>query len=295
MDEKISIIVPVYNVEGYLEECINSLIHQTYLNIDIILIDDGSSDSSGEICDKYKKIDNRIQVVHKKNGGVSSARNAGLSLVNTKYISFVDPDDYVSEQFIEKLYNSLIENSADIAVCNFFTIKGKNIFEEKEIRDKNLNQEEALRLLVKDEIMSSYLWNKLFKRELFNNLQFDIGYRYEDIRMGTTTLVAAVINLAVNLTLISFIGIYAAAISTLIANFVIYIYRKSKVKKYIVLWETPKKSVIAILITVIILILFYSENIFCTIIACILALIYAWTTNQKIISSIILHLKNKGA
>ena len=86
-DEKISIIVPVYNVEVYLEECINSLIHQTYLNIDIILIDDGSSDSSGEICDKYKKIDNRIQVVHKKNGGVSSARNAGLSLVNTKYIS----------------------------------------------------------------------------------------------------------------------------------------------------------------------------------------------------------------
>lgn len=119
---------------------------------------------------------------------------------------------------------------------------------------------------------------------------------YKDTKiMGTTTLVAAVINLAVNLTLISFIGIYAAAISTLIANFVIYIYRKSKVKKYIVLWETPKKSVLAILITVIILILFYSENIFCTIIACILALIYAWTTNQKIISSIILHLKNKGA
>ena len=116
MDEKISIIVPIYNVEVYLEECINSLIHQTYLNIEIILIDDGSSDSSGKICDKYKKIDNRSQVVHKKNGGVSSARNAGLSLVNTRYISFVDPDDYVSEQFIEKLYNSLIDNSADIAV-----------------------------------------------------------------------------------------------------------------------------------------------------------------------------------
>ena len=113
--------------------------------------------------------------------------------------------------------------------------------------------------------------------------------------MGTTTLVAAFINLVVNLTLISFIGIYAAAISTLVANVVIYIYRKSKVKKYILLREMPKKSILAILITAIILILFYSENFFCTILACILALMYAWITNQKIISSIILYLKNKGA
>lgn len=183
MNEKISIIVPIYNVEMYLEECINSLIHQTYSNIEIILIDDGSSDSSGKICDKYKKIDNRIRVVHKENGGVSSARNAGIRLVNTKYISFVDPDDYVSEQFIEKLYNSLVDNSADIAVCNFFTIREKNIIEDRKIKNNSLNQEEALRLLVKDEIMSSYLWNKMFKKELFENLQFDIGYRYEDIRI----------------------------------------------------------------------------------------------------------------
>ena len=119
---------------------------------------------------------------------------------------------------------------------------------------------------------------------------------YKDTKiMGTTTLVAAFINLVVNLTLISFIGIYAAAISTLVANVVIYIYRKSKVKKYILLREMPKKSILAILITAIILILFYSENFFCTILACILALMYAWITNQKIISSIILYLKNKGA
>ena len=183
MNEKISIIVPIYNVEMYLEECINSLIHQTYSNIEIILINDGSSDSSGKICDKYKEIDNRIRVVHKENGGVSSARNAGIRLVNTKYISFVDPDDYVSEQFIEKLYNSLVDNLADIAVCNFFTIREKNIIEDRKIKNNSLNQEEALRLLVKDEIMSSYLWNKMFKKELFENLQFDIGYRYEDIRI----------------------------------------------------------------------------------------------------------------
>lgn len=115
---------------------------------------------------------------------------------------------------------------------------------------------------------------------------------YKDTKiMGTTTLVAAIINLVVNLTLISFIGIYAAAISTLVANVVIYIYRKRKVKKYILLREAPKKSVVAILMTVIILILFYTENIFCTVIACVLALIYACATNRKIISSIIKYLK----
>ena len=105
----VSIIVPVYNVEKYLKKCVDSIINQTYKKIEIILIDDGSTDNSSIICDYYSKIDSRINVVHKKNGGLSDARNRGLDIANGEYICFIDSDDYVNLSFVEDLYNALIQ------------------------------------------------------------------------------------------------------------------------------------------------------------------------------------------
>ena len=109
MNKLISIIIPVYNVEKYLEDCLNSVVNQTYKNLEIILIDDGSTDNSGKICDLYAKKDNRIVVIHKENAGVSSARNVGLKIAKGLYIGFVDPDDYIAEDMYEILYQNIIK------------------------------------------------------------------------------------------------------------------------------------------------------------------------------------------
>ncbi|MBO5142223.1 MAG: glycosyltransferase family 2 protein, partial [Clostridia bacterium] len=114
-DKLVSIIVPIYNVEEYLEDCINSLIAQTYKNIEIILIDDGSKDRSGKICDSYSKIDKRIRVIHKKNEGLSSARNKGLEESKGEYISFIDSDDKIDIDFIALLMEHIEKNKVDIA------------------------------------------------------------------------------------------------------------------------------------------------------------------------------------
>ena len=134
MKDLISVIIPVYNVDKYLERCIDSVIVQTYSNLEIILVDDGSNDDSGIICDRYAKFDDRIKVIHKKNGGVSSARNEGIKYCNGKYIGFVDSDDYIDSTMYEYLYNLLISNDADISCCDFFIInEGKNIGNYKKI------------------------------------------------------------------------------------------------------------------------------------------------------------------
>ena len=112
--DKVSVIVTVYNVEKYLDECVNSIINQSYSNLEIILVDDGSSDTSGQKCDTYKAVDNRIKVIHKKNGGLSDARNVGIEIATGEYISFIDSDDYVSEIFIESLVNKV--NNTDCKV-----------------------------------------------------------------------------------------------------------------------------------------------------------------------------------
>ena len=119
MEQLVSIIVPIYNVEKYIKECIDSIINQTYKNLEIILVDDGSPDCCPKICDEYSKKDKRIKVIHKENGGLSSARNAGLDVAKGEYVSFIDSDDVVDEKFIETLYNLCIENNCDISECNF--------------------------------------------------------------------------------------------------------------------------------------------------------------------------------
>ena len=117
--DEISVIIPIYNVEKYLEKCIDSVLAQTYRNIEIILVDDGSTDKCADICDSYLKKDSRVKVIHKVNGGLSSARNAGLDIAEGDFISFVDSDDFIEKEMLEKLYEALMEADADMAVCNF--------------------------------------------------------------------------------------------------------------------------------------------------------------------------------
>ena len=184
-DELISIIIPVYKVEKYLEKCINSIIGQTYTNLQIILVDDGSPDNSGKICDKYAKEDSRIEVIHKSNGGLSEARNRGIEIAKGKYIGFVDSDDYIKEDMYEVLYNLIKKFQADVSICNLYDVIG----DEKNIRNinegiKEYNRIDILKEVLMDKNIQSYAWNKLYKKELFANIKYPIGRKYEDI--GTT-------------------------------------------------------------------------------------------------------------
>ncbi len=181
MNELISVIVPVYNVESYLEKCLDSIINQTYSNIEIILINDGSTDSSFEICKKYKKKDKRIILINKKNGGLSSARNAGIEKFTGNYLLFVDSDDYIERDMVEKLYNNIMSNDADISVCNFFIT-------EKGIDKKNNS---CKNFIIKDETKYNFLynsyslqtilsWNKLYKKHIFKDIRYPKDLLHED-------------------------------------------------------------------------------------------------------------------
>ena len=182
--ELISIVVPIYNVEKYLRNCIDSIIKQTYTNLEIILVDDGSLDNCGKICDEYKEKDNRIKVIHKQNGGLSDARNAGIDIATGKYIAFIDSDDYIAPNFIEKLYNLCIKNNAELSECDF-----QKVTEECNDIIENTNQEEEKvldgkkfieRLDGKSAVRTVVVWNKLYRREIFNNLRFPKGKLNED-------------------------------------------------------------------------------------------------------------------
>ena len=182
---KISIIVPVYNVENYLKNCIDSILNQTFKDFELILVNDGSTDNSLNICEDYKSIDDRIKIVNKKNGGLSSARNAGLDIATGEYIGFIDSDDYIHPQMYEILYNE-IKNEADISMCDFEKVYefdkkllGSNFVSDYEI--EILNNEEALsKLAEKNEVTYVVAWNKLYKKELFKDIKFKEGIIHED-------------------------------------------------------------------------------------------------------------------
>lgn len=186
-NELISVVVPVYNVEEYLEKCVNSIINQTYKNIEIILVDDGSKDNSGKMCDKLSQKDERIKVIHKKNGGLSDARNAGIKIANGDYIGFVDSDDYIEEDMFETLYKLIKENNSDISIVSFNEIyNGKLIGVKNSKKLEKFTKIEALKELLIDNKIQSYAWNKLFKRKLFTNIEFPTNKNFEDI--ATTLL-----------------------------------------------------------------------------------------------------------
>ena len=187
MNELISIIVPVYNVEKYLERCVNSIINQTYKNIEIILVNDGSTDNSGNICDKFGKKDSRIKIIHKSNGGLSDARNAGLKIAKGEYIGFVDSDDYIKEDMFETLYNLNKEHNSEISIVSYYEYYNDKLIAVRDSKKLEVfNKISAIKELLIDTKIQSYAWNKLFKKELFENLEFPTNKNFEDI--ATTLL-----------------------------------------------------------------------------------------------------------
>lgn len=180
LEEKISIIVPVYNVEKYIVECIESLIKQTYTNIEIILINDGSTDNSGEICDNYLKKDSRITVIHQVNSGLSEARNVGIKNSSGNYLMFVDSDDTLMDDACEILYKYLISEESDIVICELYS-KKEEYFSER-IKIKNMNSEKAIEEILKQKLFDTSAGGKLFKKEIFNEIKFPKGKLYEDLR-----------------------------------------------------------------------------------------------------------------
>lgn len=187
MNDLVSVVVPIYNVEQYLERCIDSVLRQTYSNLEIILVDDGSTDNSGSICDKYALEDKRIVVLHKVNGGLSDARNYGIEKAKGKYITFIDSDDYVSCLYIEIMMKALIDNCADISICDEKKTKLSNETEckntfltETEVWDSRIGIKEIL--LQRGTTASSC--GKIYKKEYFREIKFPYGKLFED--MGTT-------------------------------------------------------------------------------------------------------------
>lgn len=181
-NELISVIVPVYNIEKYLEKCVTSIVSQTYSNLEIILVDDGSTDQSGFLCDVYAEKDDRIHVIHKANAGLSDARNVGIENSKGKYISFVDSDDYIDSAYVESLYHTLMHFSADISICNFSKVYEQGRTDDYVVASHAVitGKQAIQKLSERDSIYYIVAWNKLYKRELFANVKFPVGRINED-------------------------------------------------------------------------------------------------------------------
>lgn len=186
-EDLISIVIPIYNVEDYLHRCIESVIAQSYTNLEIILVNDGSTDSSLTICKRYEKCDPRIKVINKSNGGLSSARNVGLSNSNGRYISFIDSDDYIAKTYIEELYESIKDKNADIAFCNYQIVTTKELITNVEKCNNRFvdtvysNKKDIMQLFFNNKCgLAVIAWNKLYSKNLFVDVQYPEGSIYED-------------------------------------------------------------------------------------------------------------------
>jgi glycosyltransferase involved in cell wall biosynthesis len=172
----ISVIVPIYNVEKYLSRCIESIINQTYKNLEIILVDDGSPDSSPAICDAFAEKDSRVNVIHKKNGGVSEARNVAIDVSQGVYILFVDGDDFMAPDMIELLCDTLRSNKADVSSCGY--INHYKVVEaplDQDNKERVLSGELALEDMLYQRSITTSPWGKLYKKELFNEIRYPLG------------------------------------------------------------------------------------------------------------------------
>lgn len=182
-NEKVSIIVPVYNVEDYLSRCMDSILRQTYTNIEIIVVDDGATDKSGELCDKYAQKDSRVRVVHQENRGLSGARNTGIDTATGEYITFIDSDDYVADNYVEELLLILHQHKADISICmgkKFSDVVGN--LEKGEDKIFLYTSETALESMLYRKKVNSYAWGKMYKRKLFEEVRFPVGELFEDVK-----------------------------------------------------------------------------------------------------------------
>lgn len=190
MEEKISVIVPVYKVEKYIDACINSILNQTYTNLEIVLVNDGSPDNCPEIIEDYAKKDSRIKVLHKENGGLSSARNLGIKNATGKYLAFIDSDDTISLNMMEHLHKALVNNKADISVCQVLRVteneKGEVILpkqenmETAEYTETIYSNADMMKGMLLDSNIGNFVCTKLFKKDLFDGIEFPEGRVYED-------------------------------------------------------------------------------------------------------------------
>lgn len=179
----ISVIVPVYNVELYLNRCVDSIVNQTYQNLEIILVDDGSSDNSPFMCDAWAERDIRINVIHKVNGGLSDARNVGMSIAKGELMGFVDSDDWIAPEMYQLLYENMVENDSDISACGvkmvweddtlgkLLTVQGNYIFDTKG----------AMEAIIRESMLKQPVWYKLYKSSLVQNISFPVGKCHEDV------------------------------------------------------------------------------------------------------------------
>ena len=186
MDHKISIIVPVYNVEKYLKRCINSILNQTFKNFELILVNDGSTDNSLNICKNYKEKDGRIQLISQTNKGLSAARNTGLKYAKGKYVCFVDSDDFIEKEYLSLLLSNIEKYNSDIAMCEYYLTNE----EGRKYSISRLNEPKDIHVLLGEKTFSYFYkedcvpnvvaWNKIYLRSLFDNIKYDEGHYFED-------------------------------------------------------------------------------------------------------------------
>lgn len=183
---KISVIVPIYNVENFLVKCIESIITQTYKNLEIILINDGSTDNSGKICDQFSEKDSRIKVIHKENEGVSATKNLGMKISSGEYVAFVDSDDYIANDYCETLYNNMIESGADVSIIGYNVVNEEGIIISNSTEKTGLQfdeivvyeESEIIEELLKQNTIKNFVC-KLYKKSVLSD--FPVGVTYEDI------------------------------------------------------------------------------------------------------------------
>lgn len=180
MNDLITIVVPIYNMEKYLNRCLDSILNQTYQNLEILLINDGSSDDSEKICLEYTKLDKRIKYLKKENGGLSSARNLGIKNATGKFIGFVDSDDVIDKNMYQILYSNLLQYGADVSICEVTRFNDFPVFSiEKSVVE--YTKEDVLKIILKDEKICNYAVNKLYKLQLIKDIYFPIGKVQEDV------------------------------------------------------------------------------------------------------------------
>lgn len=181
--QKISIIVPVYKVEAFLDRCVQSIANQTYRNLEIILVDDGSPDDCPAICDAWAAKDNRVKVIHKTNGGLSDARNAGMAIATGELMGFVDSDDWIAPDMYQLLYENMQHNDSDISACGVEMVWEDGT--EPRMLTKSgscaLNTEDAMRAIIDESWLKQPVWYKLYKADLIRNIPFPVGKYHEDV------------------------------------------------------------------------------------------------------------------
>lgn len=178
---RLSIIMPVYNVERYLREAVDSVIAQTFTDWELILVDDGSTDSSPAICDKYAESDSRIKVIHQQNGGLSAARNSGLRASTGHIIGFVDSDDWIDDRMYEKMMNAMESTQADMVLCGYsFEWQNRTKVKRPMPTDSLLDYHQAMRALFENRAIESYSWDKIYRRKIITS-EYPVGRNYEDL------------------------------------------------------------------------------------------------------------------